>query len=211
MEKRIPIRLKIEKPVKKNDAKTIFQATKLGNWSLDIGKIKSGGQSAVCYVKRDDNTKGVFRCLKSNSDQQAVERFRKEIATLNSLKHKSIISLLEVADDLDSPWYITERGKPFKEYWKQVRIDCSGEPKKLVRKAVVVMRNLCDAMSLCHTRNPPVIHRDIKPDNIIIDGDNVPLLIDFGVVFVGAEDRVTRLEEVAAIPGQFETLIESRR
>jgi len=49
------------------------------------------------------------------------------------------------------------------------------------REAVRVMAQLCDLLSYLHTRQPPVIHRDIKPQNVIIAPDGAVFLIDFDI------------------------------
>jgi serine/threonine protein kinase len=48
-------------------------------------------------------------------------------------------------------------------------------------QAVAILSQLCDILSYLHSQNPPIIHRDIKPQNVIIDEQGKVTLIDFGI------------------------------
>ncbi|MCG6941623.1 MAG: protein kinase [Thiohalocapsa sp.] len=54
------------------------------------------------------------------------------------------------------------------------------------------MRQLCDALEYLHSQNPPVVHRDLKPDNVLLDEHDRVMLIDFGIAKEAAPDAATR-------------------
>ena len=63
------------------------------------------------------------------------------------------------------------------------------------------IRQVCDALEYLHTRTPPVIHRDIKPDNIIISPDGRAILVDFGISKEFAPGKGTTAGAKAVTPG----------
>ncbi|WP_374689724.1 serine/threonine protein kinase [Promineifilum sp.] len=63
------------------------------------------------------------------------------------------------------------------------------------------VRQVCDALTYLHTRTPPVIHRDIKPDNIILTGDGRAMLVDFGISKVYDPGGSTTVGAKAVTPG----------
>lgn len=54
------------------------------------------------------------------------------------------------------------------------------------------IRQLCDALQYLHNQDPPVVHRDLKPDNILLDDNDRIMLIDFGIAKEAARDSATR-------------------
>lgn len=63
------------------------------------------------------------------------------------------------------------------------------------------MRQLCDVLIYLHGQNPPVVHRDLKPDNILLNEDDRIMLIDFGIAKEAADDGRTRTLAMAVTVG----------
>ena len=57
--------------------------------------------------------------------------------------------------------------------------------------AVKWVRQVSEALTYLHTRTPPIIHRDIKPDNIILTNDGRAMLVDFGISKLFDESKGT--------------------
>ncbi len=63
------------------------------------------------------------------------------------------------------------------------------------------IRQVCDALEYLHTSTPPIIHRDIKPDNIIVTADGRAMLVDFGISKVYETNRGTTVGARGITPG----------
>src|SRR5262249_14173112 len=114
------------------------------------------------------------------SDGKDVERFIQEARLAAQLsKHPHIVSVHE-ADVADGHHYIAMelvRGRTFGE-WRQQ----SGGS---LREQIKVLRSVAMAVHYAHEHN--VLHRDLKPGNVIVDDDQKPFVTDFGIA--RAEER----------------------
>jgi serine/threonine protein kinase len=107
----------------------------------------------------------------------AVQKAQMEIAIMKKLRHKNIVSLYEVIDDpSDDRLYIVMQ---FINKGPIVTLDsqwcCAAVPEEMVQ---MYARQLLGGLRYLHSRK--IIHRDIKPDNILIDDDGNAYLTDFG-------------------------------
>ena len=80
-----------------------FHTVELPDWRLDNQQTPQGGQSGVCTVTNDDGTSGVFRCLTPEPDQQAIDRFKREVTVLNEITHSNVMTLLKFS--LEAPYW----------------------------------------------------------------------------------------------------------
>ena len=70
-----------------------------------------------------------------------------------------------------------------------------------MEKLLPWMRQLCDVLAYLHSQHPPIIHQDLKPDNILIDEDGSVMLIDVGIVKDSKSRGIIRILDRAASPG----------
>ena len=163
-------------------------------WVAD-GKTRRGGQATALYVRDGSGREGVYRQLKGLVSPKARERFRREVGILSggAVQHRSVVRLLEWDADTERPWYISERGDPFIEWWHNWR---HGQAEAVVTKAVDVVRQLGGALAACHVQG--VVHRDVKPTNLVVkrgEEQPWPMLIDFGLAYEGDSPRLTDSHE----------------
>lgn len=145
------------------------------------------GGFATSWLARDTRTQQLCVLKKINLAQmdtwKSLELFERECKTLKHLKHSGIPRFIEAwshAGDEKSPpeavlvqEYIP--GKNLQQWLEDGRRFSEAE-------ALDLALQICDILSYLHAFSPPVIHRDIKPGNVILDPSNRVFLIDFGAV-----------------------------
>lgn len=109
------------------------------------------------------------------SNNSLIERFIKEGQTLATVRHRNVMGIYASSRDkiTGKPFLVMEyiEGRPLSDLIKAINKDC--------RQAVPVMLQLAEGISACHEHN--VIHRDLKPGNIIITPEGLVKILDFGI------------------------------
>ena len=111
-------------------------------------------------------------------------RFKRELKLVASLEHPAIVPIYDVGEDNDQPFFVMRymSGGSLGAMIKKGRFSLSD--------AAVIIERLASALDHAHAKG--VIHRDIKPDNVLFDSSNNPYLSDFGVAkFVEAPVSLT--------------------
>lgn len=155
----------------------------VGDYRLDA-VIAEGGMGVVYRAVRmvdyqqEAAVKLVQRGLLSDDLRR---RFHVERQALARLRHDSITRLLDGGTTIDgSPYLVMEyiEGKP---------IDVSCDERALgIRERIALFCDVCDAVHYAHQNL--VVHRDIKPTNILITADGRPKLLDFGIAKLVRDD-----------------------
>ena len=137
--------------------------------------IGAGGYAAVLKVRSRAN--GRLEALKittvaPGADPDAVQRFREETRIAAGLDHPSIVKVWASGGEGEVLWYAMElvegpslaqsRGRPF-----------------AAEAAARLGEALADALAYSHARG--VLHRDVKPENVLLDPEGRPRLMDFGI------------------------------
>ena len=150
-----------------------------------VREIGRGGMGAVYLAERADGQyelRVALKVIKRGMDtEQVLARFRAERQILASLDHPNIARLLDGGS--------TEQGVPFfaMEYIEGEPIDVWAERRALtVDERLRLFLQVCGAVSYAHQHL--VVHRDIKPLNILVTADGAPKLLDFGIAKVLHED-----------------------
>ena len=160
--------------------------------------VGQGGFGAV-YRAWDMNLK-VPVALKENADTglDAQRQFEREAHLLANLRHAN---LPRVSDHFVIPGQGQYLVMDFVEgHSLAALLATRGGPLGEVEVRPWI-RQVCDALEYLHSRTPPVIHRDIKPDNIIIGPDGRAMLVDFGISKEFAPGKGTTIGARAITPG----------
>jgi eukaryotic-like serine/threonine-protein kinase len=149
-----------------------------------LREIGRGGMGVVYLAMRDDGTFRKNVALKVLSGDRVspefVLRFRQERQVMAALDHPNIARILDGGDTPDQmPWYVMEyvEGLPIDKYCDEQRLSVTGR--------IGIFQQVCRAVEYLHQNS--VLHRDLKPTNILISAEGVVKLLDFGVAkLVGA-------------------------
>jgi non-specific serine/threonine protein kinase/serine/threonine-protein kinase len=150
-----------------------------------VREIGRGGMGAVYLAERADGQyqqRVALKVIKRGMDtEQVLARFRAERQILASLDHPNIARLLDGGS--------TDQGVPFfaMEYIEGEPIDAWAARRELsVEDRLRLFLQVCGAVAYAHQNL--VVHRDIKPLNILVTSEGVPKLLDFGIAKVLHQD-----------------------
>src|SRR5438477_12972242 len=148
----------------------------LGNYEI-LGQIGCGGMGVIYRARQRHSRRivAVKRVLSYRADSEgALQRFRREAQAVASLDHPNILPIYEVSESEDGlPFFsmkFAEKGSLCEN------VAClRGQP----RKCVELMAKVARAVEYAHSRG--VLHRDLKPGNILLNDRGEPLVSDFGL------------------------------
>jgi serine/threonine-protein kinase len=157
-----------------------------GRYRLEA-KLGSGGMSTV-YLARDETldrqvaVKVMHREMSEQPDQ--LERFRQEARSVAKLSHPNVVSVIDAGEDGGHPYIVFEyvEGETLKQ-----RIARLGALD--VQDAVAYTIEVGRGLSGAHARS--MVHRDVKPQNVLIDPDGRAKVTDFGIARQLERDGVT--------------------
>jgi serine/threonine-protein kinase len=179
----------IEKPAAKIseviETNNRFQLPKrLGNYLL-YREIGVGGMGAVFLANRVDGEfqqKVAVKIIRQTiADSQIVKRFKAERQILAGLLHPNIVQLLDGGTTPEGmPFLVME----YVEGWPL--LDFCQNHKLALKTRLKIFQKICAAVSFAHQHL--IIHRDIKPTNILVTNEGEPKLLDFGLAKILATD-----------------------
>src|SRR5439155_15659437 len=149
--------------------------TTLGN-AYTVERELTGGGMARVFVARDTmlGRRVVVKTLAPEcAGDVSAERFRREIQLAASLQQANIVPLL-TAGEIDGVPYYT---MPFVE-GDSLRARLIARGKHPIAETVSILRDVARALAFAHERG--VVHRDIKPDNVLLSGSTA-VVTDFGI------------------------------
>ncbi|MBL8300307.1 MAG: serine/threonine protein kinase [Rhodanobacteraceae bacterium] len=168
--------------------------TVVGGWTVQQ-RIGRGGMGAVFLATRDGDDyvqQGALKWIKRGMDSgEILTRFRRERRILAQLQHPQIARLLDGGvSELGQPWFVMEyvAGLPLNEWAAATQATLS--------QRLDLFVELAEAVAYAHAQL--VVHRDIKPGNVLVDADNRPHLLDFGVAKVLEEDEADSRTQTGA-------------
>lgn len=162
-----------------------------GDWCIGeheiLGEIARGGMGVI-YRAREPHSERIvaLKCVlayQGDSDQ-VLARFRREAEMAASLDHPNIIPIYCVSETADGFPFFTMKYASGGSLL-QARATLREQP----RQSVLLMAKVAQAVEYAHGQG--ILHRDLKPGNILLDVRNEPLISDFGLA--RREDRATHL------------------
>ena len=146
---------------------------RIGAYQL-VELLGEGGMGIVYRAVADDGRAVAIKILRTGlASAQAIARFSDERQILARLDHPSIVRLLDGGTTDDLPYLVME-------HLAGVSITRHARDHALsVRDRVQLIASVCDAVAYAHALK--IVHRDLKPSNILVGGDGVPKLLDFGI------------------------------
>ena len=176
--------------------------------------IGKGGMSKV-WLARDTNKK-LSRLWAVKEISKASEVYKKtvderkalhEIEIMKNLDHPALPRIVDVIDSAASICVVMDyiQGMTLQDV-----IDTYGVQKEQV--VVSWMLEVCDILTYLHGRKPPIIYRDIKPSNLMLNNDGHIKIIDFGIAreYKGGEDTMPLGSEGYASPEHFTARTDER-
>jgi eukaryotic-like serine/threonine-protein kinase len=158
-----------------------------------LQRIGSGGMADVwlaedAHLQRRVALKVLHR--RFAQDREFVERFRREAEAAAGLQHPNIVAVYD-RGDVDGTYYIAMQlleGQSLKEL-----IDAGLSPEN----SVALIRQVLEAAGFAHRHG--VVHRDLKPQNVIVDAEGKATVTDFGIARAGASE-ITQTGSVMGTP-----------
>lgn len=164
----------------------------LGGRYVILDRIGGGGMALV-YKAHDNilHRKVAIKVLREQyvHDEEFVRRFRREARSAASLSHPNVVNIFDVGQEGDVHYIVMEY---IDGYNLNERIKTSA-PLPL-EEAVDIAMQICDALAHAHASG--IIHRDIKPHNILIGADGRVKVTDFGIARAAASADITQTGSV---------------
>ena len=157
-----------------------------------VKHIGQGGMADV-YVAVDTllNREVAVKVLRGelSNDPVALLRFQREANASTALSHPNIVDIYDVGEENGYHYIVMEyvRGKDLKQLIAQRGALCKEE-------AVAIMKQLVSAVAEAHRCN--IIHRDIKPQNVLIKDDGTLKVVDFGIALAQDALQLTQSDSV---------------
>ncbi|WP_102346984.1 Stk1 family PASTA domain-containing Ser/Thr kinase [Bacillus sp. Marseille-P3661] len=163
------------------------------NGRYKIIEMIGGGGMANVYLAHDiildrDVAVKVLKPEFSNDDE-FIKRFRREAHSATSLDHPKIVSIFDVGEEDDIYYIVMEyvEGTTLKQFIQQRR-NCT------VEEVIDIMKQITSAID--HAHQNQIVHRDIKPHNILIDYNGNVKVTDFGIAMALSATSITQTNSV---------------
>jgi serine/threonine protein kinase len=176
------------------------EGKELGPYRL-LRELGRGTSGVVHLAERSDLGRGEFstapvalKRLTQTAGPEDRERLRREAAVMASLSHPNVVKIIDVIDDGDSI-ALAMAFAPGGSLRDRLRADGVVSTKQLVD----MIAPIADALANAHKHG--VIHRDVKPANILFAADGTPLLTDFGIARSMGSTALTRTDTALGTAG----------
>jgi serine/threonine-protein kinase len=162
------------------------------NRYMIVSRLGEGGMADV-YLAMDTllNREVAIKVLRGelSTDHVSLLRFKREANAASTLNHPNIVEIYDVGEEAGKHFIVMEvvRGRTLKQLISQ-----RGAMEK--EEALAIMKQLIAAVSEAHRKN--IIHRDIKPQNVLIKDDGTVKITDFGIALAQDAMQLTQTDAV---------------
>ncbi len=170
----------------------ITRGQKINDRYQIIRTIGEGGMANV-YLAHDTilDRDVAVKILRGDlaDDEKFVRRFQREAIAASSLSHPNIVEMYDVGEDSGKYYIVMEyvEGKTLKSLIKK-------RGALTLPEVIDIMQQLTSAISCAHDSN--IIHRDIKPQNVLIKEDGIVKITDFGIAMALNSNELTQTNSV---------------
>ena len=170
----------------------IMKGQKVNDRYQIIKSIGEGGMANV-YLAYDTilDRNVAVKVLRGDlaTDEKFVRRFQREALSASSLSHPNIVEVYDVGEDNGQYYIVMEyiEGKQLKQLLKK-------RGKLTLSEVIDIMLQISDGMSVAH--DAYIIHRDIKPQNIMIQDNGMVKITDFGIAMAMNSTQLTQTNSV---------------
>lgn len=162
-------------PAKRPSHSESLIGQRIGNYEI-LALIGLGGMGEV-YLARDArlDRQIALKLLPAQFTEfpAQVERFEREARAVSALNHPNIITIHEIGQDGDTHFIATEfvRGLTLREIIAAGKLE--------LRESLSIASQIANALAAAHAAG--IVHRDVKPENVMVRGDGLVKLLDFGL------------------------------
>lgn len=170
----------------------IMKGQKINDRYQIIKSIGEGGMANV-YLAYDTilDRNVAVKVLRGDlsTDEKFVKRFQREALSASSLTHPNIVEVYDVGEDAGNFYIVMEyiEGKQLKQLIKK-------RGKLLPSEVIDIMTQICEGLAVAH--DSYIIHRDIKPQNIMILDSGLIKITDFGIAMALNNTQLTQTNSV---------------
>ncbi len=152
-----------------------------------ISKVGAGGMGEVWLAEDTELKRQVaLKFLPSHlcQDEDCRARFKREAQATAALKHPNIVTIYQVSEYNGRPFFAMEHieGHSLREIKEKNELP--------LNYVVDLISQICQGLERAHEAG--VVHRDIKPSNILIDSDDRPKILDFGLATIKGGEKLTK-------------------
>ena len=158
-----------------------------------LDRLGAGGMATV-YLAEDDRLgrKVAVKRLHSDSPEDAAQRFEREAKLGASLSHPNLVTVFDTVADDEGVLIVMEyvEGENLAQLMARERVPAE--------QAVSIIRQVAGALD--HAHQAGVVHRDVKPANILITPDGKAKLVDLGIATASERTQITAVGTVLGTP-----------
>jgi tetratricopeptide (TPR) repeat protein/predicted Ser/Thr protein kinase len=174
----------------------LVQGTTIGSRYVVVRLLGSGGMGAVYLVHdRELNRDVALKFLREDvaSDPVALERFRREVALASRVTHRNVLRVYDIGE-ADGVRFVTMEYVEGEDLATRLR----REGKLPLDELLALFRQMCEGLAAAHAAG--VVHRDLKPQNVLLDRSGSPHIADFGLAVAFGQGTLTEAGRLMGSP-----------